>query len=127
MRSGQSTRHEPGRYFDGIVPGPQTHIMTGEPATGAVQVANVVAVETLHGAIRTVPFAAPRFCAVMVTTPVVAAVAIEATYLLVDEADSQPQPLATAGSTVVVCTVSVMAVRQAEPASTTSETLALTV
>lgn len=74
-----------------------------------------------------VPFPAPRFCAVIVTTPVVAAVEMEATYLLVDDVDSQPHPSTAAGSTVVVCTASVMAVRHAEPASTTSDTLALTV
>ena len=49
-----------------------------------------------------------------------------ATYLLVEDEDSQPQPFA-AGNAGADCMVSVMAVRQVEPARMTSDTFALTV
>lgn len=112
----------------GIVPGPHIHIETKPPATGAVQVAKVVALETLQGANFTVPsMPVPRFCVVTVISPVVAAVATLATYLLVGDADSQPQVLAVAGKAVVVCTVSVIDVRQVDAARMTSDTFARTV
>lgn len=92
--------------------------------------AKVVAVDvaTLHGFNCTIPsIPVPKFCDVTVTTPVVAAVATLATYLLVAEADSQPQVFAVAGNTFAVWNTSEIVVRQAEAARITSEAFALTV
>lgn len=86
-----------------------------------------MALELLHGANRIVPFApVPRLIAVTVTKPAVV-VAIESTYFVPEpEVTSQPQPLA-AGAVAADWMVSLMEVRQADAAKTTSETFALMV
>lgn len=123
----QPALQDPGRYLAGMVPGPQIHVATTPPAVGAVQRAKVVAPELLQGASLTVPsLPVPRFCEVIVTMPA-ASVAIDATYLLAALVDSQPQVPAVGKEPVEDCTDSVIEVRQDDPASTTSETLALTV
>lgn len=127
----QVALQDPGRYLAFIavppVPGPQIHVATRPANVGAVQVPKVVAVLLLQGASLTVPsLPAPRFCDVMVTMPA-ASVAIDATYLLAGLVLSQPQAPAAGNALVEDCTVSVIEVRHAEPAKTTSETLALTV
>ena len=126
----QVALQEPGRYLVcmavPVVPGPQIHVATKPPGVGAVQPAKVVAPALEQGAKVTVPLMpVPRFWEVIVTNPAVV-VTIEATYLLVEVADSQPQPPA-AGRVVDDCTVSVIEVRHDDPARISSETLALTV
>lgn len=129
LPSDQVALHEPGKNLAGIVPGPQTHMATVPPAVGAVQVANVVALELLHGASLMVPAAAPRAAVpVTVTIPVVPAVPIVLTYFDPEPAvTSQPHVLSAEGKVVADWTVSVMVVRHADAASTTSETFALRV
>ena len=69
-----------------------------------------------------------KFCVVTVIIPDVAAVEIEATYLLEAEADSpQPQVSAVAGTVAAVWKVSVIVVRHALIARIASETFARTV
>ena len=123
----QAALQDPGRYLGDIVPGPQIHVATRPPAVGAAHVPKVVAPLLEQGAILTEPsLPVPRFCEVIVTMPA-ASVAIDATYLLAGLVLSQPQAPAPGNVPVVDCTDSVIDVRQAEPARTTSETLALTV
>lgn len=101
----------------------------GVPTAIALQEAKVVASALLQGFICIAPvIEEPKFWDVTVITPV-PTVATEATYLLVEEADSQPHGFVAlaAGNTVVVWTASVIEVRQVEAAKIISETFALTV
>lgn len=128
-----SARQEPGKYlakpavFAAAV-GPQIHVATWSPTVGAVQLANVEALTFEHGAMRTSTWwpSAAAF-AVTVTMPVVAVVSTLSTYLLVCTDDSQPQAFATGRVPAEDWKTSVIVVRQAEAASTTSEAFALTV
>lgn len=102
---------------------------TKPPAVGVVQLAsaNEDAAELEQGRNMIVPLVG-RFAETTITSPS-AVVLIEATYLLVDDAASQPQ-LPAVGSEEPegkVWTVSVIDVRQADAARISSDTLALTV
>lgn len=101
--------------------GPQSHLPTVLPAAGEVHVAP--AVVSVQGFSFT-PVVTPEiFCELTVTLPE-PSVATEATYLLVADADSQPHAFALGREPVADWTTSVIVVRQADAANTTSDILA---